>query len=1238
MSKSDRSTNYTTGNTNLDSLSEARRNSDSEKVPVARYSGKLVVVKPLNKRKLKIDRKLLKEMKQTTELKHSNLVTLYGICTDADMARVVWEYCPKGSVKDVIDHEDIKLDTMFKLSIANDILKGLDYIHKSDLRFHGNLKSSNCLIDSRWTCKLTDFGPRHIRGENIVTKTDDPYEKYSTMIPIAELASYRNIPVFGWISNEETLDNKTKLDTLSRLIPPITELGGIFSYFILIFNWLRFVIISSEDAECNAYANAFISTFESTTFSFTIAHHYARVDVNVTEDKIDDMLNAIKYEGRIVILIVPESELRTYMVRAAVLGMAEGDYQFLFVKTVIPTPQDKVKLATTQLWWRGDGLDSYARRACESLLFIVFADYFEDTSSWEATSRAATETLLGNNTNMPPWAEPDIYSPFLHDAVYMYAKALNQSGGDPDAVNGTSIAEAAARITFKGLSGDVVMSYLHDRYPDITVYDMTAHGNFTIVAYLRFVIENSYIDIKSNVTTIRWGNGQTSADFTPKDTPACGFYNENCPVKTTSYVPLYIGLTVGMMLVLLIMYIIYRIWRREKDLQNMAWKIRFKDLDFSVGKQMRSFMNLQNERSSDLFLNRRGSIMSKSDRSTNYTTGNTNLDSLSEARRNSDSEKVPVARYSGKLVVVKPLNKRKLKIDRKLLKEMKQTTELKHSNLVTLYGICTDADMARVVWEYCPKGSVKDVIDHEDIKLDTMFKLSIANDILKGLDYIHKSDLRFHGNLKSSNCLIDSRWTCKLTDFGPRHIRGENIVTKTDDPYEKYSNMFWSAPEILRKEAVVEKKCGSQAGDVYAFGIIAKELICRDSPYCCEVDLTPEEIISKLKDIPTDDKPFRPKFPRELDGLQTVQQSYAIKRLIQRCWVEDPLSRPTVRTILKSLNKINPFKKANVIENMVIMMEKYSTQLEDLVAERTSQLQEEKRKTDALLYRMLPRKVAEDLKLGYPVQAESFSSVTIYFSDIVGFTTLAGDSTPMQVVHLLNALYTLFDDTIEHFDVYKVETIGDAYMIVSGLPERNGDKHVTEIATAAIELLEAVKRFEIPHLPGQRLQIRIGLHTGPVVAGVVGLTMPRYCLFGDTVNTASRMESNGKALKIHVSGTTYGYLENHGGYQVEERGILEIKGKGSMTTYWLESRKPDLWSQTSQIRSRDRPLTPGTISVTEDDLRDNIPCDRTSIVSEEAPADRKTTYVSFMPTQNLPSAMDMDDISDDLAEMFDPEK
>ncbi|CAB3381553.1 Hypothetical predicted protein [Cloeon dipterum] len=233
------------------------------------------------------------------------------------------------------------------------------------------------------------------------------------------------------------------------------------------------------------------------------------------------------------------------------------------------------------------------------------------------------------------------------------------------------------------------------------------------------------------------------------------------------------------------------------------------------------------------------------------------------------------------------------------------------------------------------------------------------------------------------------------------------------------------------------------------------------------------------------------------------------------------------------------------------------------LVQRTVQLQREKHKGDTLLHQMLPRPVIKHLKQHRQVPAESFENVTIYFSDVVGFTQISAESSPMEVVAMLNALYHLFDSRIEKYDVYKVETIGDAYMVVSGLPQRNGGKHAGEIATMSLDLLRALNRFAIPHRPAQFFNVRIGINSGPVVAGVVGTTMPRYCLFGDTVNTASRMESTGEPMKIHISQTTKEELDALGGYEMEYRGETDIKkehqqvwlqGKGTLSTYWLHGR------------------------------------------------------------------------------------
>ncbi|KAJ6669299.1 hypothetical protein lerEdw1_008108 [Lerista edwardsae] len=182
-------------------------------------------------------------------------------------------------------------------------------------------------------------------------------------------------------------------------------------------------------------------------------------------------------------------------------------------------------------------------------------------------------------------------------------------------------------------------------------------------------------------------------------------------------------------------------------------------------------------------------------------------------------------------------------------------------------------------------------------------------------------------------------------------------------------------------------------------------------------------------------------------------------------------------------------------------------------------LEEEKKKTEALLYAMLPKHVANQLKEGKRVEAGEFKECTILFSDVVTFTNICAQCEPIQIVLMLNAMYLRFDRLTTVHDVYKVETIGDAYMVVGGVPVPVST-HAERVANFALGMIIAAKDIKNP-VSGNPIQIRVGIHTGPVLAGVVGEKMPRYCLFGDTVNIASRMESHGVPSKIHLSASVH---------------------------------------------------------------------------------------------------------------------
>jgi adenylate cyclase len=176
--------------------------------------------------------------------------------------------------------------------------------------------------------------------------------------------------------------------------------------------------------------------------------------------------------------------------------------------------------------------------------------------------------------------------------------------------------------------------------------------------------------------------------------------------------------------------------------------------------------------------------------------------------------------------------------------------------------------------------------------------------------------------------------------------------------------------------------------------------------------------------------------------------------------------------------------------------------------------------------------------------------VTVLFADIVGFTSLSARTSPQQLVGLLNQIFSRFDRLAEQHGLEKIKTIGDAYMVVGGLPHPSED-HAIAVADMAIDMQKAINQFNIE--TGEAFSIRIGMNTGAVVAGVIGLRKFIYDLWGDTVNIASRMESHGVAGGIQVTETTYLRLvETH---HFEPRGVIEVKGRGEMMTYWLKSRK-----------------------------------------------------------------------------------
>ncbi|CAI2346987.1 unnamed protein product [Caenorhabditis sp. 36 PRJEB53466] len=711
-------------------------------------------------------------------------------------------------------------------------------------------------------------------------------------------------------------------------------------------------------------------------------------------------------------------------------------------------------------------------------------------------------------------------------------------------------------------------------------FSSSAHNAYALFACARL---QQISLLNENWTIFDYTEEGLSIDFVngsaPKDTPTCGFYGEKCgpPANNTFIIVISVGVAVLIGLAIAAAFL-YKRYRYERKLHSLFFLIERnqiilkKHTNLMSTQSLRSMASIhgsfvaasQTLRDSHFFIedynnmpasssSQISSLFADGSASTARATGpfGTAFGGASEDEKWSALTDFGVGLFEGRTIALKRIYKTDVELSRDVRMEIAKLQESSNSNIISFVGMVVQSPNVFVVYELAQRGSLKDILDNDDMPLDDVFRNQMTKDIIAGLEYLHSSPVGCHGRLKSTNCLIDGRWMVRLSSFGLRELRCDENELERENDVQEGKSQLWTAPELLRWTQGSLAQCPVilvQKADVYSLAIVLYELFGRLGPWGDE-PMEPREIVSIVKagSFSREKKAFRPDLAVLKDSPQIVRDT------VSAAWTEDPLDRPSLFQIKRKLRPLTTGLKRTIMDNMVSMIEKYTDKLERDIAERNEELEREKEKSEMLLKMMLPEVVAESLKKGSNVSAESFENVTVFFSDCPGFVEMSASSKPIDIVQFLNDLYTCFDRIIDQFDVYKVETIADAYMVASGIPVPNGNHHAGEIASLGLALLKAVETFKIRHLPTEKVRLRIGMNTGSCVAGVVGLKMPRYCLFGDTVNTASRMESNGIPLRINCSESSKIALDELGGYVTEERGLVEMKGKGKQMTYFVRS-------------------------------------------------------------------------------------
>ncbi|CAK5083353.1 unnamed protein product [Meloidogyne enterolobii] len=879
------------------------------------------------------------------------------------------------------------------------------------------------------------------------------------MLIIGRLVSRWNVPIIAHLSGDDALSDRAVFDTLGSVaLTSATEMARATLTFLQLYGWKQVGLVRPSMHFERLALHSLRNYLKDANIEINAE---IELDPYMTPDEIiaTGRLRHLKNRARVIIVEMGMDlhSAKSFMIAALRSHLKTPEYVY-----IIP--------------WLAHLHDHYPWEATnieKSETRVAFDDAIVITAhGYDKKFIEDFELRLNKVTGVISTYYATLSYMSLYDALFLYGLAVRdayeETKNQSVFLDGLYIWKKMTARQFIGVTGQVLINNKAIRVPSYATYH-TKNGTMKIVVELtarlgdRLKCAMSENDCSEHVAHETMSHYYSTVDGAmPPDMPKCGFDGGLCDY-TFFYVLfgviLFLGVTIPTG---------YYLHMKEKErmLYDMTWRIpreqvRLLEVRGGKGKSM--------------------SMQSRSAESHSY-------DESIGSKANSRLQAKQAVANGVKCAYKRYQQTRNISFNKHDLSRLKELKIMENENLNKFYGICFNQQNEFIcLWILCQRGSLEDVLFNADLKIGKNFQASFAKDVVKGLFFLHNSILRMHGSLCLQNCLVDSNWNVKLTNFVTDELCGDKLrhnelkymmdseierekqkkrrekeekkrekqkereregkerrdVSSSEsledqkleeaivnDKVRDQANMkkyVQYAPEIIREFLSAKHlPIGTQASDIYSCGMVLYQILFKLEPFV-EKNLSPQKLLNRIAMANDNDQIIRPIFPNQVQTVANpAEEAYNLQLLsaLEACWLEIPEMRPNIKRLKAIVNaNLKSTGSGSLVDQMMKMMEDYTANLELLVKERTQLLEEAQQQADRLLKNMLPSTIADDLKAGRPVPPQLYTNSTVLFSDIRGFSRMAANSTPYQVVAFLNDMFSGFDAIIAKHDAFKVETV-----------------------------------------------------------------------------------------------------------------------------------------------------------------------------------------------------------------------